>query len=121
MTHLFKRIPSIERESLRLLFASDSSSDIIAWKKAIETGNIIFTSDVAATQEDYISLLQNNNYNAVLSVYQSSKLNYFEALKLLKQTSQDIPILVITEPLGDERAVACIKEGITNLVLKEDL
>src|SRR5207302_1372442 len=44
-----------------------------------------------------------------------------DALKLLRRLGQDIPFVLVTGTLGEEAAVECIKEGVSDYVLKERL
>ena len=44
-----------------------------------------------------------------------------EALEILREEGLDIPLILISGALGDVTAVDCIKQGVTDYVLKDSL
>ena len=66
-------------------------------------------------------LLRNKIYDIVLSDYRLPHFNGLQAFDLLKQSTQNIPFILITGSLGEEAAVECIKGGMTDYVLKDRL
>ena len=44
-----------------------------------------------------------------------------EALEILRQEGLDIPLILVSGALGDVTAVECIKQGVTDYVLKDSL
>ena len=87
----------------------------------LEAADITFTYDMADTAIICQQQLQSQTYDAVLSDYRLPDLNGLQALKLLQQSGQDIPFILVTGSLGEEAAVECLKAGMTDYVLKERL
>jgi signal transduction histidine kinase/DNA-binding NarL/FixJ family response regulator len=106
---------------LRLLIVVDVIADLQAIITILQSASIRFRYDVATTPENCQQFLQHNTYDAVLSAYELAALNGLESFKLLQQSSQKIPFILITNPLGDEVAVRCIKTGMTDYILKDNL
>ena len=44
-----------------------------------------------------------------------------DALDILRRENLDVPLIVVTGYLGEEKAVECIKQGATDCVLKDHL
>jgi PAS domain S-box-containing protein len=61
------------------------------------------------------------NFDAVLSDYRLPGWTGLEALKILRNTGKDIPFLLITGTLGEEAAVECIKQGVSDYILKDHI
>lgn len=106
---------------LRLLIVVDAIADLQAIITTLQSASMRFRYDAATTAENYQQFLQHNTYDAILSAYELPDLNALESLKLLQQSSQKIPFILITNPLGDEVAVQCIKAGMTDYILKDKL
>ncbi|MGC1394857.1 MAG: ATP-binding protein [Coleofasciculaceae cyanobacterium] len=106
---------------LRLLIVVNAIADLEAIITTLQSASIRFFYDAATTVENYQQFLKHNTYDAILSTNESASLNGLEFLKLLQQLSQKIPFILITNPLGDEAAVECIKAGVTDYILKDKL
>ena len=87
----------------------------------LEAAGITFTYDTSDTAMTCQQQLRSQTYDAVLSDYRLPDLNGLQALKLLQQSGQDIPFILVTGSLGEEAAVECIKAGMTDYVLKDRL
>ena len=106
--------------TLRLLIVVDAI-DVQAIITSLQAASIQFCYDAATSAENYQQFLKHNTYDAVLSSYEFADLNALESLKLLQQSHQKIPFILITNPLGDEVAASCIKAGMADYILKENL
>ena len=125
--------------TLCLLILAGTTEEATTIVNTLKTAQINCSYEVATTEGAYLSLLQENAYDAVLFSYpltQTSDRNDasevatapsnnsdspLKALGLLRYSGQDIPLILITEALGEEWAVRCIKAGITDYVLKQRL
>lgn len=109
------------QRSLHILVIEDVAPDVELTIFALESANISFTYDVAATSRECQEYLQSKNYDVVLSDYRLPSFNGSQAFKFLKESGQDIPFILVTGSLGEEAAVECIKAGMTDYVLKDRL
>jgi diguanylate cyclase (GGDEF)-like protein/PAS domain S-box-containing protein len=108
----------VAESTLKLLIVEDMAEDMELIVLALEAGGVKFNWDTAETAAECRKLLQNCNYDAVLSDYRLPGLNGLEVLKLMQELGQDIPFILVTGSLGEEAAVECIKAGMTDYVLK---
>jgi diguanylate cyclase (GGDEF)-like protein/PAS domain S-box-containing protein len=108
----------VAESTLKLLIVEDMAEDMELIVLALEAGGVNFNWDTAETSAECRKLLQNCNYDAVLSDYRLPGLNGLEVLKLMQELGQDIPFILVTGSLGEEAAVECIKAGMTDYVLK---
>jgi CheY-like chemotaxis protein len=108
----------VAESTLKLLIVEDMAEDMELIVLALEAGGVNFNWDTAETAAECRKLLENCNYDAVLSDYRLPGLNGLEVLKLMQELGQDIPFILVTGSLGEEAAVECIKAGMTDYVLK---
>ncbi len=104
-----------------MLIVEDVVTDVELIVLNLEKEAITFTYDVANTEAACLQQLQVQIYDAVLSNYRLPGLEGLQTLKLLQQSGQDIPFILVTSNLGESVAVDCFKAGITDYVLKEQL
>lgn len=109
------------RSKLHLLIVEDMQADIELMAIALESAGIVFTYDAVETLDDCQQLLARQTYNAVLSDHRLPGFTAYQVLHLLEQSSQEIPLILVTGNLGEEAAVDCIKAGMTDYVLKQRL
>ncbi|MEG5059257.1 EAL domain-containing protein [Microcoleus sp. A2-C5] len=108
----------VAESTLNLLIVEDMAEDMELIVLALESGGVNFNCDTAETATECRQLLQNCQYDAVLSDYRLPGFNGLEVLKLMQELGQDIPLILVTGSLGEEAAVECIKAGMTDFVLK---
>jgi diguanylate cyclase (GGDEF)-like protein/PAS domain S-box-containing protein len=108
----------VAESTLNLLIVEDMAEDMELIVLALESGGVNFNCDTAETATECRQLLQNCQYDAVLSDYRLPGFNGLEVLKLMQELGQDIPLILVTGSLGEEAAVDCIKAGMTDYVFK---
>ena len=106
--------------TLRVLIVEDDPADAELVILAMTAANIELAYEVTDTLIGCQQLLQ-NSWDVVLSDYRLKGFTAYEVLALLQQSEQQIPLILITGSLGEEAAVACIKAGMTDYVLKDRL
>lgn len=106
---------------LHLLLVEDSAFDAELIILTLERSHLHFTYDIAETIPTCRDYLNHRRYDVVLSDYRLLGFTAYETLKLLQESKQEIPLILVTGTLGEEAAVECIKAGITDYVLKERL
>ena len=106
---------------IKLLLLEDVPEDVELILLSLSNSDLEFTYDVAETAIIYQEKLQQNSYDAVLADYRLPGFNGLQALKILQQSGQKIPFILVTGSIGEETAVECIKAGITDYLLKDRL
>ena len=85
---------------------------------AVKKADPLACVDLAVTRDDFARLLAKTEYDIVLSDYRLPGWTGMEALQELRRLGFDIPFIIVTGELGDERAVECLKAGAADYVLK---
>lgn len=106
---------------LRVLMVEDSQDDVkLLLRELRRTGYQIVYQRVE-TGEELRSALVEQSWNIVLSDYSMPHFNGLEALKLLKASGLDLPFILISGTVGEELAVAAMKAGAHDYLLKGKL
>jgi len=76
---------------------------------------------IIATRGEFLELLGRFPFDIVLAGYRLPGWTGMDAFAAMRQAGRDVPFILVTGTLGEEVAVECIKQGITDYVLKEHL
>jgi len=106
---------------LRLLLVEDNPSDVELVLLALRKDGFDVSSDVVQTVEEFTLRIQANRFDVILADYNLPQWRGMEALEILRCEHLDVPLIVVTGYLGEEKAVECIKQGATDCVLKDHL
>jgi len=106
---------------LRVLMVEDNPTDVELVLLTLRKDGFEVSSDVVQTVEEFTRRIQRTNYDLILADYNLPQWSGMEALEILRRQNLDVPLIVVTGYLGDEKAVECIKQGATDCVLKDHL
>jgi len=106
---------------LRVVIADDDANDIALCIRELKKAGIAFEPVAASTREEFISAIGQAAVDVVLCDYRMKGWTGIDALKIVKDRCPGVPVILQSGTLGDERAVECIKLGVTDYVLKEQL
>jgi two-component system, cell cycle sensor histidine kinase and response regulator CckA len=107
--------------ALRLLHVEHESADLELCHRALQKSGLAFEVETATTPEELAQKLRDHPFDVVLSDYRLPGWTGMEALARIKESGHDLPVILVTGTLGEELAVQCIREGITDYVLKDQL
>lgn len=111
---------SEEKIPLSVLFLEDSAFDVKVSVRQLEKAGFVLDLDVVSTEEQFLSAMRSGkNYDVILSDYNIPGWSGIDALDALQKAGRDIPFILITGTLSEETAVACIKRGISDYILKD--
>ena len=106
---------------LRVLLVEDNPSDVELVLCTLRKDGFDVSSDVVQTVEDFRLRIHTTDYDLILADYKLPQWSGMEALEILNHENLDVPLIVVTGYLGEEKAVECIKRGATDCVLKDHL
>ena len=109
------------RRSLRVLVLEHVPEDaeLVLWE--LNRAGLELQADVVATREDFLARVKERVYDVVLADYRLPNWSGLDALDLLRRHGKEIPFFLVTGTLGEEAAVECIKRGVTDYILKQNL
>ncbi len=106
---------------LRVLLVEDCEEDaLLLMRELRRTGYKLFLQRVetaAAMQKQLVE----REWDMVISDYSLPTFSAPEALKLLQQTGLDLPFIIVSGYIGEDAAVAAMKAGAHDYVMKDNL
>src|SRR6202045_1490047 len=111
----------VAAKPLRLLFVEDELCDVEVALRELKNAKLNFEVETVATREEFSRKLREKAFDIILSDYRLPGWTGLDAFSLIKEYGLDIPFVLVTGTLGEELAVECIKHGVTDYVLKDQL
>ncbi|MGA3236963.1 MAG: response regulator [Bryobacteraceae bacterium] len=104
---------------ISILFIEDSRADVILCLAELRKAGFEVRSQTVENEWDFLEQLRTGTYDIIISDYKLPNWNGGRAIEQLHKQGYDIPFILLTGSLGEERAVACIKMGMADYVLKD--
>ena len=108
-------------KKIKILIAEHDQADLDLMQSELKLGGIDFISEIVQCEADFINALFNFEPDIILSDYTFPSFDGQRAFSLVKKISPDIPFIVVTGTIGEEKSVELIKNGVTDYVLKDKL
>ena len=106
---------------LHILLLEDDSADRELIRARLKNGGINCELKQVANSTDFLAELQNDNLDLILSDYALPQFDGISALKIAQEIRPDVPFILVSGVLGEERAIEALKDGATDYVLKQRL
>jgi len=106
---------------LRALIVEDSEDDEILLLRELKRGGYDVESQRVQTEVDMRAALDAGNWEVVFSDYAMPHFTGLQALEVLKQTQLDLPIILVSGTIGEDTAVAAMKAGVHDYIMKGNL
>jgi signal transduction histidine kinase len=109
------------RSPLQILHLEDDPKDAALIKSALETGGMV--CDILRVQNriDFVAALEHGGIDLILSDLSLPGFDGLSALKIVRARWPQVPMILVSGTMGEERAVDSLKSGATDYVLKERL
>jgi PAS domain S-box-containing protein len=106
---------------LRAILLENSVSEAQKNLDELQRAGFLCQPQVIATRAEFLDHLGRIPFDIVLADYWLSGWTAMDAFSVMRQAGRNIPFILVTASLGEEVAVECIKQGVTDYVLKEHL
>src|SRR5947207_14793118 len=106
---------------LRVLVIEDSEDDTLLMMRELRRNGFEPVSERVETAEAMGAALERCSWDLIISDYSLPKFSGATALSLFQERALDIPFIVVSGALGEERAVEMMKAGAHDYVLKHNL
>jgi PAS domain S-box-containing protein len=107
--------------AVRILHLEDDPADARLIREQLRRSGLDAAITVAGSGEAFAVALSQGGFDLVLSDYHVPRFNGLEALELVRSHAPQLPFILVTGALGDERAVELLRSGATDFVLKDRL
>lgn len=106
---------------LRVLVVEDSEDDTELLLHELRRGGYDLTHARVDIAEMMRAELSAHTWDIVISDFSMPHFNAFAALELLHSTQQDIPFIIVSGTIGEDRAVTAMKMGAHDYILKGNM
>jgi two-component system, cell cycle sensor histidine kinase and response regulator CckA len=106
---------------LRVLIVEDSEDDMLLVLRELRRGGYKVESIRVETPATLQDALEQKTWDIVISDYTMPAFNALDALQILQNKDLDIPFLIVSGTIGEETAVAAMKAGAQDYLLKGNL
>jgi signal transduction histidine kinase len=111
--------PTLRAEVLRILLVEDAQADFLLTLRALEQDGMVLHSQRVDRTEELRAALAESRWDAVISDYSIPGLSFREVLGAVQGTDPDLPLILFSGSVGEEKAVELLKLGVRDYVLKD--
>ena len=116
------RVQPVEAPAeLKVLCVDDCEDDVILIIEALKAGGYVPEYIRVCKRADIESALAGQSWDLVISDYSMPQLNGLQVLELVRQRSPELPFLLVSGAVGQDTAVAAMKSGAGDYIMKDDL
>ncbi len=106
---------------INVLIVEDSEDDALLLVRELQHGGYDVTFEQVETAEALVDALDLRKWDLVISDYTMPHFRGTDALKLVRERDQDIPFIFASGTIGEDSAVAAMRNGANDYVLKGNL
>ncbi len=104
---------------LHAMFIENSEADAELNVHELERAGFHCKPQIIATRAEFLEHLVRFPFDIVLADYGLPGWTGMDAFSAMRQAGHDVPFILVTGTLGEEVAVECIRQGVSDYVLKE--
>ena len=104
-----------------VLIIEDSSDDALLMQQELKKAGLEIYAECVETAAAMRQALNSRPWDIIISDYSMPHFNGLEALKIVQELKLDVPLIIVSGTVGEEKAVAVIKAGAADFVLKSRL
>src|SRR5689334_22065487 len=109
------------RKPLRVLIVEDGEDDATLLLRELRKGGYEPASERVDTPAAMTAALAKQPWDLIISDYSMPRFNGIAALQMLKESGLDIPFLLVSGAVGEDTAVAAMKAGASDYLVKGQL
>ncbi len=106
---------------LRALLVEDSENDAALLELALARAGFSVRCDRVQTREALAAALDREDWDVVVADYVMPQFDGLSALALVKEKGLDLPFIIVSGHITDDTAVAAMKAGAHDYVMKDNL
>lgn len=108
-------------QELRVIIIEDSEFDAVVMANVLEQGGYVLDFERIETAEELKKALSDRSWDLILSDYNLPDFNAPQALRILQDSKLDLPFIIISGGIGEDVAVAAMKSGAHDYLMKGQL
>jgi signal transduction histidine kinase len=109
------------KSPLHILHLEDDANDAALIQSTLKAGGIAGAITCVQTRAEFMAALERGGIDLILSDFSLPAFDGLSALAIARDRYPDIPFILASGTLGEERAIDSLKSGATDYVLKQRL
>ena len=109
------------QSTLRILHLEDDPHDAALARHTLESEGITCAILCVQNRDGFVSALAGGGIDLILSDFSLPAFDGLSALEIARARFPDVPFILLSGTLGEERAIDSLKSGATDYVLKQRL
>lgn len=108
----------------KILYIEDDKIDALLITKQLEDLNSEYSKFIhlAQNKNEFLDFINNNKVDLIISDYKIDiDFTGLDVINIVRDKGYDIPIIILTGAIGEEKAAELMRAGATDLVLKENI
>ena len=110
-----------DTRTLCILDLEDDPLDTELVQANLAEGGITCEIVRVQTREEFVAALKGSDFDLIFSDYSLPSFDGLSALKLAKEIRPEVPFILVSGAIGEDRAIEALKSGATDYVLKQRL
>lgn len=112
---------AMNNRELRVLIIDDSENDALLIIRELKKGGYHPVWERVDTADAMKNALDGQSWEIILCDYKMPRFDAPSAIALLRENNLDIPVIIISGTIGEETAVACMRSGAQDYIMKANL
>jgi len=108
-------------KSLHVLMVDDSENDVLLIMRNLKKGGYDPVYERVDTAASMKKALKKKQWDVILCDYTMPKLNAPSALAFFREADIDIPVIIVSGTIGEDKAVECMRQGARDYLMKSNL
>lgn len=111
----------VTHRALAVLVVEDSEDDTLLIVRELQRRGYILTYRRVDNREEMSAALESHPWHLIIADYNLPHFNALDALKLLQDKQLDLPFIIVSGSIGEDTAVAAMKAGAHDYLMKDNL
>lgn len=109
------------QKKIQVLIIEDNEDDALLEVDELMRGGYKIEYEQIQTKNELIQALERKSWDCVISDFSMPQFSGLEALVIVRETGLDIPFILVSGAIGEETAVAAMKAGAHDYIMKNNL
>ena len=105
--------------NLKVLYLEDSQQDIELLREMLIADGFELDMDTTESKKEFETFLKLNKYDVILAGFKLPGFDGFRALRWVMEICPDIPFIIISGVIGEEKAIELVRLGAADFILKD--
>ncbi len=109
------------KKEITILHLEDEEQIVKIVQRILQKDGLNARSIQVQTKSEFLEALKKNEIDLVIADYSLPNYNGLSALRSLRECDTETPFILFSGSIGEEKAIASLREGATDYVLKENI